>query len=232
LAWTQGADGVEGDFRLTADSQIVCIHDADTKRVSDKKLIVNDSTLAQLKTLDVGEWKGEAFRGERIPTLAEVLQTVPPGKRFVIELKTGPEIVAPLAAVLQQSAIPAEAVLLIAFDEDVIVACKTMLPSYRRHLLVRYNKQEDGSWSPTLAQVVAALQRSGADGLGSKCHPEIFDANFVARLGAAGYPEFHVWTVDDPVVARFYQQLGAWGLTTNRPGRLRQELQDEAARSD
>ena len=30
LAWEQGSDGVEGDFYLTRDHQIVCIHDRST----------------------------------------------------------------------------------------------------------------------------------------------------------------------------------------------------------
>jgi glycerophosphoryl diester phosphodiesterase len=34
LAWQQQSDGIEGDFYLTADRQIVCIHDADTKRTA------------------------------------------------------------------------------------------------------------------------------------------------------------------------------------------------------
>ena len=53
-AWELGADAIEGDFRLTKDGRIVCIHDKDTKRVADAKLVVSDATLAQLRTLDVG----------------------------------------------------------------------------------------------------------------------------------------------------------------------------------
>ncbi|MFV2065815.1 MAG: glycerophosphodiester phosphodiesterase family protein, partial [Pirellulales bacterium] len=77
LAWQRGADGVEGDFYLTSDGHIVCIHDADTERVAGEKLIVAESTLADLRQLDVGAWKGERWRGEKIPTLEEVLATVP-----------------------------------------------------------------------------------------------------------------------------------------------------------
>ena len=35
----------------------------------------------------------EQFAGEPVPTLAEVLATVPAGKRVFIEVKCGPEIV-------------------------------------------------------------------------------------------------------------------------------------------
>jgi len=57
-------------------------------------------------------------------------------------------------------------------------------------------------------------------------HPQILVKNqkFIARLRDAGCREFHVWTVDDPRVARFYQELGVWSITTNRPGWLREEL--------
>jgi hypothetical protein len=30
--------------------------------------------------------------------------------------------------------------------------------------------------------------------------------------------------VDDPKVANFYKDLGAWSITTNRPGWLREKL--------
>jgi glycerophosphoryl diester phosphodiesterase len=38
--------------------------------------------------------------------------------------------------------------------------------------------------------------------------------------------EFGVWTVDDPDLARFYVKHGAWSITTNRPGWLREQLAD------
>lgn len=59
LAWQQGADGIEGDFRLTADGQIVCLHDPSTGRVGDRDLVVSESTLAELRQADMGVLKGE-----------------------------------------------------------------------------------------------------------------------------------------------------------------------------
>ena len=49
LAWKQGADAIEGDFHLTKDGHVVCIHDANTKKVAGKNLVVKDTTLAELK---------------------------------------------------------------------------------------------------------------------------------------------------------------------------------------
>src|SRR5210317_1799983 len=71
LAWQQGADAIEGDFRLTSDGQIVCVHDGDTKRVANRTLTVKDTSLDELRQLDVGAWKGTRWEGTRIPTLKE-----------------------------------------------------------------------------------------------------------------------------------------------------------------
>ena len=83
LAWEQGADGIEGDFMLTADGQIVCFHDLDTQRVAGEMRVVKESTLAELQALDVGRWKGDRWRGERIASLDDVLAVIPQGKQLV-----------------------------------------------------------------------------------------------------------------------------------------------------
>src|SRR6185369_848081 len=68
LAWQQGADGIEADFRLTRDGRVVCLHDASTGRTAGVDLAVAEASLEELKRLDVGGWKGARWAGERIPT--------------------------------------------------------------------------------------------------------------------------------------------------------------------
>ena len=104
LAWEQGADGIEGDFILSSDGRIVCIHDDDTKRVAGIERVVKrrPTRSCSRSTLAL---EGRALARERIPSLDDVLAIVPAGKKIVIELKAGPEIVAPLAEVLQRAAI-------------------------------------------------------------------------------------------------------------------------------
>ena len=75
LAWQQGADAIEGDFLLTKDGKVVCIHDVSTKRLADKNLVVSKSNLKELRALDVGAWKNEIFKGTKIPTISEVFAT-------------------------------------------------------------------------------------------------------------------------------------------------------------
>jgi glycerophosphoryl diester phosphodiesterase len=38
--------------------------------------------------------------------------------------------------------------------------------------------------------------------------------------------EFHVWTIDEPRDARYFRSLGAIGITTNRPGLIREALHE------
>ena len=96
LAWEQGADAIEGDFLITKDGKVVCIHDISTKRLTDKNLVVSKSNFEELRCVDVGAWKHEKFKGTKIPTISEVFATIPKGKKIFLEVKCGPEIVTPL----------------------------------------------------------------------------------------------------------------------------------------
>jgi glycerophosphoryl diester phosphodiesterase len=226
LAFEQGADGIEGDFMLSADGQIVCFHDRDTQRVAGESRVVKETSLAELRQLDVGRWQGERWQGERIASLEEVLAVVPAGKKIVIELKDGPEIVGPLAAVLARSAMPSTNILIISLVDETIAECQRQLPQVKWHWLSGYKEEVGGGWRPTADEVIATIRRVGAAGFGSQSKPEHFDAEFVRQLRAAGIDEFHVWTVDDPDVARYYERLGAWGITTNRPTFIRTALEE------
>ncbi len=225
LAWEQNADGVEGDFYLTKDNQIVCIHDKDTLRTGGKKMVVADSTLDDLRSLEYGSWKDERFRGEPIPTFAEVMKVIPPGKRFVIELKTGPEIVPFLKEQLDHFKPSSKDLLIIAFNQETVAACKVTLPGVTVHWLTGHKQdKKTGSWAPTFDDVVAGLKNSKADGLGTQGNREIVTEAFVETLKAHGLKEFHVWTVDLPEDASYFKKLGAMGITTNRPGFIRKHL--------
>lgn len=109
LAWDQHADAIEGDFYVTKDQQIVCIHDKTTKRIAPQQpdLSIANSTLEELQKLDAGSWKHPRYAAERIPTLKEVLGTVPEGKQIFVEIKCGPEILPLLQPQLESSGMKA-----------------------------------------------------------------------------------------------------------------------------
>ena len=224
LAWQQGADGIEADFHLSSDGRIVCIHDKDLQRVAGVKEVVRETPFDVLRSRDVGSWKDSRWRGEQIPTLEEVLAIVPEGKLIFIELKVGVEIVAPMMEALNASSLKNEQLVVICFDADVIAECERLRPGLRTQWLTDYKQQDDGQWRPTEETISATMRRAGADAFGSKANPQVFDQALLERLCAAKVCEFGVWTVDDPEVARYYIEHGAWSVTTNRPGWLREQL--------
>lgn len=230
LALEQGADGVEGDFYVTKDKQIVCLHDKDTKRTAGKKLDVAKSTLAELRSLEYGAWKSPKFAGEPIPTFEEVLKVVPPGKLFVIELKTGPEIVP-----LIQKSLEADRkqraksdFLFISFHADTIAECKDRMPSIRAHWLTSFKTdKQTGAITPDAKTICRTVFEIGADGVGMQGNRDQVDEDFVAELKKGGCREFHVWTIDEPADARYFQRLETIGITTNRPQYIRESLPAE-----
>ncbi|MFN4257680.1 MAG: glycerophosphodiester phosphodiesterase family protein [Gemmataceae bacterium] len=64
--------GFELDVRRSQDGVLVCVHDDTVDRTSNGTGKVSTLTLKQLKELDAGSWFAPEFRGEKIPTLAEV----------------------------------------------------------------------------------------------------------------------------------------------------------------
>lgn len=68
-AVADGATEIELDLRVTADGELVVLHDAEVDRTTDGTGAVAEMTLAQVQRLDAGD-------GERIPTFADVLAAV------------------------------------------------------------------------------------------------------------------------------------------------------------
>jgi glycerophosphoryl diester phosphodiesterase len=220
LAWQEGADGIEADFRLTRDGRVVCLHDPATGRTAGVELVVAETALEQLSGLDVGKWKGAAWQGERIATLEEVLGRIPAGKMFFIELKSGPEIIEPVKRILAAGNVPIEQLRLLAFDSLLVAALKEQLPAVKVCLNVDYRwSLTRRSWSPSREELRAILEQCGADGLSSRSNA-LLDSRFIAGLQENG-KEVHVWTVDSVRTARHYRALGVDSIMTNRPGRLR-----------
>ena len=94
LSWNLGFIP-EADIRTTKDGVIIPFHDKTFKRlVKDasselKKKGPKDITYKYLSTLDVGSWKGDAFKGRRVPTIKQVFQLMRerPDRRIYLDYK-------------------------------------------------------------------------------------------------------------------------------------------------
>lgn len=225
LAWKQGADAAEVDIWLSKDERIVALHDKTTKRTAGEDWAIAGRTLAELKTLDAGRWKGEQFAGERLPVLEEVLESVPPGKRLFIEIKCGAEVLPHLERVLAESGKSPRQVVLIAFDYDVITAAKKRMPQLEAYWLYGTTPnvdKETGKVSDYPEQLLARCRAAGLDGLDLKYDSDL-KPEFLRQVREAGLG-LYVWTVNDAEIAGRLARLGVDGITTDRPGWLRAQL--------
>jgi len=87
MALESGAEILECDVRLTRDGEVVVFHDRTLNRTTNGTGPIEDRTLEELKKLDAGSWFNSKFRGERIPTLSEVLRLLDDCAFLNIELK-------------------------------------------------------------------------------------------------------------------------------------------------
>jgi glycerophosphoryl diester phosphodiesterase len=221
LAWKQGADAIEGDFHLTKDGHIVCIHDINTNKVSDKNLVIKDSLLADLQKLDVGRHKGKKFTGTNIPTISEVFTTIPIRKKIYIEIKSDESIVPALVEEIEESGLEIEQVTIISFNEEAIHAFKSAAPQYQAFWLSSFKKDESGSISPSTDTILQTLSRIKADGFSS--NKNLINKAIIDTIIEKGY-EYHVWTVDKPRIAKRFKSWGAKSITTNIPGIIKRKL--------
>ena len=225
LGWESGADAVEIDIHRTLDGRIVAIHDKDTTRVTGREGLVAQMSLAQLQLLDVGAWKGPQWRGTRIPTLGQVLGTVPPGRTLVIEIKCPIGVLPELQRVLDASGKRHQA-MLIAFDFETIAEAKRRMPDLRSYWLYGFSGTEAARYE--IAGPESLLERigeAGLDGLDVR-HDGPWVEGLSRSLEALG-KALYVYTVNDPGQARWLSDIGVTGITTDRPGFLREALMDE-----
>jgi len=219
LAWERGARAVEIDVRLTADGEVVVVHDADLRRVGRSRLTIAGSTAAALRAIDVGSWKHPRWAGERVPLLAEVLATVPRGGRLFVEIKTGPAIVPALAQVMQASPLAPRQVIIMSFDRGTMAEVARALPDYEACLLLTARQlfARDG-----VAGAIAAARAHGCVSLDVQRHRRL-DAAVIEAVHAAGM-RLYTWTVNRVSTARRLAAAGIDGITTDRCAWMRERL--------
>lgn len=215
LALQEGADGIELDVHLTKDGEVVVLHDETVDRTTDGRGWVKDLTWAEIRTLDAGGRFSDAFRGERIPRLADVLswiRTTP--LKLNIELKNGwvpyPDLEARVVTLLRQYDLVDRAILS-SFNHDSLRLLAERFPDVRRAALYVARLYQPWNYSAALG---------GADH-----HPFYLSVTpeMVAGVKAHGF-QVRPFTVDEPEHIRALQAIGADAVITNRPAEARAAL--------
>ena len=186
-----------------------------------KNLVVKNTTLAELKKLDVGIKKGTAFENTSIPTIGEVFKTIPAKKKIYIEIKCGLEIIPPLLREVSKSQLEKEQIVFICFDAKIIGEVKMKAPHFKAYWLSDVKQNKDGSFTPSLEDSLVTLRKVKADGMSSSRSG--IDDEFISKLQMAGF-EHHVWTVNEIKTAQWFANQGTLSVTTDFPGRIKGAL--------
>ena len=209
LGWEMGAAAVEIDVHLSAENTVVVIHDKSTKRTSGQELVVSKSTYDQLKVLDVGSWKDEKYVGEPIPTLLDIVNAIPDGKKLVVEIKSDKKIVEVIANNFRDHPM-VDQLIFIAFDYETIVEAKKSFPDNKSFWLCSRFKSD----------IKSTLEKVKSDGLdGVDLNYRIVDNSLMQIARALGL-EVHTWTVNDMDKAKELQMLGISSITTDYPDKI------------
>lgn len=88
LGIRQGCHGFEFDVQLSRDGVAVVHHDWSVARTTGGSGEIRNLTFQEIRALDAGTWFSPEFRGQKIPSLREVLELVPEEMLLNVELKS------------------------------------------------------------------------------------------------------------------------------------------------
>lgn len=210
-----GADMIEIDCQLSQDGHVVIFHDEKLRRTTAARGALRERTLAQLKQLDIGKWRGKAFKGERILTLEEALETVAGDADLCLEFKSfgaaAPGLELKALFILSHYDY-LERTILSSFDYRCLARLRELAPEAT--LGVIYGAEVD-------ADPFAAAEQLSARSM--HVQKELASRDLLRRAWDQGL-DIYVWTVNDLREMEAFAGLGVQGLISDYPekfGKLR-----------
>ncbi|MBO7393988.1 MAG: hypothetical protein J6U98_07300 [Abditibacteriota bacterium] len=203
-AWKAGADGIEIDVRVTKDGKAVILHDNTLERYAGIDLKVEDATFGQLRSIDLGPYFGPQYKNLKIPTLQEILKTVPKGKFAEFDMKARGKRTAEIvsACVLAENAVDR---VIIHTDADSMRCFKAIMPTVKCiGGLHPWNIDSEKQLTEELGYLCSIFNGNAED-------PEL-----ATKAAEAGLKTW-AWTIDDLDRAKLLVKCGVSGIITNRP---------------
>lgn len=205
------ADMIELDCQLSQDGHVVVFHDERLTRIAGVRGAVKNRTLAQLKKLDVGQWRKKTFKGERILTLEEALEIIVGDVNLCLEIKSFPEsapgIELKILFILSHYDY-LDRTILSSFDYRALARVRELAPDAPLGIIFGSSKGAD--------PFVAAKQ-VGATSIHAR--KELASREFLARAWDEGL-DVYVWTVNETREMETFAALGVQGLISDYPERF------------
>jgi len=157
-----GGDSLEIDIVLSADDEIVVMHDISVDRTTNGRGLVRNLTAAQITALDAGSKCGAKFKGEPIPLLTEVLDYARDnGVGIHCEIKDAlneDALIRRLGQVLKDTG-AMDWFVAISFDHQQLAKAKAAIPGLRTEGITHARHVDPG----------ALLRRAGLDSVSVEC---------------------------------------------------------------
>jgi glycerophosphoryl diester phosphodiesterase len=206
-----GVDMIELDCQLSMDGHVVVFHDERLDRTARVKGAVKNHTLAQLKKLDIGAWRRNAHKGERILTLEEVLDVIDQRVSLCLDIKQFPA--SPQGIELKLLFILShydylDRALLSSFDYRCLDRVRELAPEARVGVIFGAGVAED--------PFAAARRLSAASVLVQK---EWASREFLQQAWDDGL-DVYVWTVNEIRDMEKFASVGVQGIVTDFPERF------------
>ncbi|MBR5261140.1 MAG: glycerophosphodiester phosphodiesterase [Oscillospiraceae bacterium] len=216
LSMDMGADGFELDVHMSADGELVVIHDESVDRTTNGTGLVKDLTLAQLKQLDASAGMDE-YRGAKIPTLSEVFDLVRDTHHIVnVEIKTDecfyPEIEEKCLALAKEKGVE-DRIIYSSFNHFTLLRMRELKPDVKLGML--FGDILIKPWEYAKSLTVDYV------------HPmkmNIYVPDFIEEA-AANNLGINMWTINDEETMLRCLNCGA-GIITNYPD-IAIKLRDE-----
>jgi len=215
-AIADGAHWAEIDVQETADGEVVVHHDSDFMKVAGVATKIWDITLADLQKIDIGSRFSPAFEGERVPTLASVLDASKGRIGVLIELKYyghDKQLEDKVARLVDERGM-APQIEVMSLDLAGVRKMKALRPGWKVGLLMSVS--------------AGSLETSGADFLA--VNAAFATRRFVRSRHRQG-TKVYVWTVDDPSTMSAMIGRGVDGVITNTPAVAKAVLAQRAGMS-
>lgn len=203
-----GVDMIELDVQLSADDELVVIHDFDLERTTNGRGSVRSHTLAALRELDAGQWFAPEFGGERILTLSDVLDLIGDRAQLNVEVKPTPgddELIAAKLTRLLQRFNKLESTLVSCFDFQVLRCVRSFDATLPLGLLTH---------DPDLGSLWQAASELRAYSV----HPHwaLVTPELIGGADEAGLKVI-TWTVNDVGVMEELLRRGVSGIISDHP---------------
>lgn len=211
-AISQNADGFECDVQLTSDREIICWHDSDTNRLTDKQWLVAETPMKQILELEIND-KGKTGRPI---TFLELLQiSIDSGRDLLVETKhpvPNKGLIENMVlkelkkrkAEIKKSGIIINIMSFSFFATQRVAISKRFTPVY---LVAK---------APLIKYLPADIYGVYINLLKEK--PELIE--LVRNRGK----KIYVWTVNEPEDMKFCAQNGVAGIITDNPARAKNVL--------